>query len=76
MDYCRKDWIVFRTEVVLKEVDKQTKALQEVWEREDKEKTKPIYTELKPDGSKAQELLGGEMRLSAPWIHDKNEPSD
>ena len=29
---------------------------------------KPRLVELPPDGSKAQELLGGEMRLCAPWV--------
>jgi hypothetical protein len=30
----------------------------------------PKLVERPPDGSKAQELLGGEMRLCAPWIDD------
>lgn len=76
LDYCREDWVKFRTEVILKEVDKQTEALQKVWKKEDEKYTKPMYIESPPDGSKAQELLGGEMRLSAPWTLDKHEPSD
>jgi hypothetical protein len=28
----------------------------------------PRLVERPPDGSKAQELLGGEMRLCAPWV--------
>jgi hypothetical protein len=39
---------------------------------------RPIYSEKAPDGSKAQELLGGEMRLCAPWVPDcpkENEKS-
>jgi hypothetical protein len=31
---------------------------------------KPRLVERPPDGSKAQELLGGEMRLCAPWVDD------
>ena len=31
---------------------------------------KPRLVEKPPDGSKAQELLGGEMRLCAPWVDD------
>jgi hypothetical protein len=76
LDYCRDDWAVFRAEVAMKEVDKQIEDMQTKWAEEDKEKQKPIYTELPPDGSKAQELLGGEMRLTAPWMLDKHEPSD
>jgi hypothetical protein len=30
----------------------------------------PKLVERPPDGSKAQELLGGEMRLCAPWVDD------
>lgn len=31
---------------------------------------KPRLVEKPSDGSKAQELLGGEMRLCAPWVDD------
>jgi len=31
---------------------------------------KPRYSEKAPDGSKAQELLGGEMRICALWVPD------
>lgn len=31
---------------------------------------KPIYSEKPSDGSSAQDLLGGEMRLRAPWVKD------
>ena len=61
----------------MKDVDKQVEDLHETWGKEEKEKQKLIYTELEPDGSKAQELLGGEMRLSAPWTvetRDKTAP--
>jgi len=30
----------------------------------------PRLVERPPDGSKAQELLGGEMRLCSPWVDD------
>ncbi len=76
LDYCRDDWAAFRAEVEIKEVDKQIEELQAQWDLEEAERQKPEYTELPPDGSKAQELLGGEMRLSAPWTVDKREPSD
>jgi len=76
LDYCRDDWAAFRAEVAMKDVDKQIEDMQAKWAEEDKEKQKPTYTELPPDGSKAQELLGGEMRLTAPWMLDKREPSD
>ena len=31
---------------------------------------KPKYVEKAPDGSEAQRLLGGEMRICAPWVDD------
>ena len=30
----------------------------------------PRYSEKPPDGSYAQSVLGGEMRLCAPWVED------
>lgn len=78
LDYCRPDWAAFRAEVAMREVDKQVENLHAEWDKQEKEKQKPIYTELQPDGSKAQELLGGEMRLSAPWTVEtscRTEPS-
>jgi len=32
------------------------------------EVSKPRYSEKPPDGSYAQSVLGGEMRLCAPWL--------
>jgi len=32
------------------------------------EVSKPRYSEKPPDGSYAQSVLGGEMRLCAPWV--------
>ena len=32
--------------------------------------TKPRFIQKEPDGSEAQKLLGGEMRLCAPWVED------
>jgi hypothetical protein len=36
--------------------------------------TEPIFTEEQPDGSEAQQLLGGAMSLSSPW--DTTEETD
>lgn len=33
-------------------------------------KFKQKYVEKAPDGSEAQRLLGGEMRICAPWVDD------
>ena len=34
------------------------------------QKYKPRYSEKAPDGSEAQKLLGGEMRICAVWVDD------
>lgn len=73
LDYCRPDWAAFRAEVAMRDVDKQVEALHAEWDADEKERQEPLYTETPPDGSKAQELLGGEMRLSVPWISDKSD---
>lgn len=35
--------------------------------------TEPVYSEKEPDESVAQTLLGGEMRLTAPWAVQKSD---
>mgnify|MGYP001158595723 FL=1 len=72
---CLDDWIEFRTQITLKELDNDIEELHEQWDREEAEHFEYIFTEEKSDGSQAQELLGGSMRLSAPWSSDKNELS-
>lgn len=37
---------------------------------EENKKYKPKYVEKAPDGSEAQKLLGGEMRICAVWLDD------
>jgi len=41
---------------------------------ESNKRYKPKYVEKAPDGSEAQRLLGGEMRICAPWVD--NCPKD
>lgn len=76
LDYCLEDWAAFRAEVAIRDVDKQIDNLHAEWDKEEQAERKPVYSELPPDGSKAQELLGGEMRLSSPWTADRRGPSD
>lgn len=49
------------------EVDKQVQELHKLWDEEEKDYIEPLYSELPPDDSIAQSLLGGEMRLTAPF---------
>lgn len=68
LEHCLDDWAAFRAEIAMAEVDRQVQAIQEEWEKEEKEKLQPVYFESEPDGSTAQTLLGGEMRLMSPWL--------
>ena len=69
--HCFPDWVIWKTERTMERVDKQIEEIKEGWKRIDDEKyVKPIITEHKPDGSKAQELLGGTLQISAPWYKE------
>lgn len=70
---CRDDWTEFRTLVVMEELDIQVKEINTSWEQEDKQNNAAVLSEAPPDGSRAQELLGGEIRITSPWMLDKPE---
>jgi|14BtaG_2_1085337.scaffolds.fasta_scaffold00130_38 hypothetical protein len=73
LENCKPDWVEFRTEIVLKEVDEDVETIRALWEAEDRERNKPIFLEEKPDGSEAQKLLGGPMRIKSSWWEGKHE---
>jgi hypothetical protein len=54
---------------VTKAIDDVTPKYDRIIEEADK-KYKLKYIEKAPDGSEAQKLLGGEMRICAPWVED------
>ena len=72
--YCFYDWVEWKTERTMKSVDRQVEELQEEMEAEDKAKyVDPVVIEHEPDGSKAQELLGGTLEMRAPWVKDTDQ---
>ena len=73
-DYCRPDWAEWRTQLVMENIDDQVEEIHDEWKLAEEERNKPIFREKPSDGSAAQELLGGEMRLSSPWLSE-HEPS-
>jgi hypothetical protein len=76
LENCRNDWVEFRTQIVMADLDKQVKDIHEAWLEDAYYKyLDSFYTEEKPDGSEAQELLGGAMRRTS-WWHGKHEPFD
>ena len=54
---------------VTRELDEVTPEYNRIIEEADK-RYKPRYSEKAPDGSEAQRLLGGEMRICAHWVDD------
>ena len=50
-----------------REIDRVAPEYDRIIEKEN-QKYKPKYIEKPSDGSKAQELLGGEMRICAVWV--------
>jgi len=50
-------------------IDQVTPEYNRIIQEADK-RYKPRYSEKPPDGSEAQKLLGGEMRICAPWVDD------
>lgn len=53
-----------------KDVDKAVEDYWKLIKEKPAEVLPPVYSEKDPDGSKTQDLLGGEMRLCAPWVPD------
>ena len=67
-DYCKPDWVEWKTESTMRTVDLQVGPIKEEWAKQEDEKyTKPIVIEYEPDGSTAQDLFGGAMEIKAPW---------
>jgi hypothetical protein len=68
LDYCRHDWILWKVQETLSDVDKKAKEIVKEWEKEEPKKYTII--EHKPDGSKAQELLGGTLEIKSNFRRD------
>lgn len=57
-----------KNEVILKEIEKD-----KYTETQKKIVKDAVYYEQEPDGSKAQDLLGGEMGIRASWYQEKDK---
>lgn len=72
--HCFPDWVAWKTERTMKSVDKQLNEIRSQLDQEYEEKyVKPIIIEHKPDSSRAQQLLGGELHIKAPWLDHGNK---
>lgn len=65
---CLADWAAFRAELVIKNVDQQAQKIVKEWGEQEKPGHELI--EHAPDGSKAQELLGGAIEIKSTWRRD------
>jgi hypothetical protein len=68
LNWCRADWVEWRTEQTLKDADRQAQEILKYWEAQENNEYKVIQHE--PDGSKAQDLLGGAMEIKSTWRRD------
>lgn len=70
MEAWRPDWVEWKTKSTMQDVDQQVDELHERWAAAERIEQAPIITEKPSDGSNAQQLLGGEMRIRAPWVQE------
>lgn len=63
-------WVEWKTQTTMSDVDKQVEEIQREWAAGD---PKPVIIEHKPDGSKAQDLLGGTLEIKAPWYEQADD---
>jgi len=68
LEWTRPDWVLWKVEQTMLDVSKQAEKLAEEWEKEDPAKYE--YIEHEPDGSKAQDLLGGTIGIKSTWRKD------
>jgi len=68
LEWTRPDWVLWRVEQTMVDVSKQAEEIVKQWEKE--EPPKYEYIEHEPDGSKAQDLLGGAMEIKSTWRRD------
>lgn len=61
------DWVAFSTEATMRDVDGQIEELHRQWAEEEAKSNAPVIIEHEPDGSDAQNLLGGTLEIRAPW---------
>lgn len=65
--YCKPDWVEWKTQSTMKSVDLQAESIKAAWQKQDQIQNKPVIIEHRPDQSKAQSLLGGELEIKAPY---------
>jgi hypothetical protein len=65
LNYCKPDWVLWKVHKTLKEIDVEIDKIKTMWEKEEESKFK--FIEHKPDGSEAQEILGGAIEIRSTF---------
>jgi hypothetical protein len=68
LEWTRPDWVLWKVEQTMLDVSKQAELIVKEWEKNEPPKYQLI--EHPPDGSKAQELLGGAIEIKSNWRKD------
>lgn len=68
LNYCKPDWVLWKVEITLEQVDKEIEQIKNEWETLEPPKFEIIQHE--PDGSKAQDLLGGAIEIRSTFKRD------
>jgi len=66
MAYCLDDWVEFRTEITLKELDDDIEELHTQWDKEEAKNLEYIFSEEEPDGSEAQRFTRWSYETQRP----------
>jgi len=74
--HCRDDWAEFRTQLLLNEIDKEIKELNEHWDTQEAKNFQPSFQGIYFFEDNRDEPLGGEMGYSYELFEDKTENND
>jgi hypothetical protein len=73
LSHCIWDWVEWKVERSMKEVDHQVEQIKIEIDSYYDCLEKPIYRQEAPDGSEAQNLLGGAIEIKSAWSNHKRE---
>lgn len=77
MSHCFEDWVNWKTQTAMRNVDSQIEALHKEWEQQEREKSVEKFSEIFPDakvtphekfpGAVLIEHEDGAMEIKSPW---------
>lgn len=66
MEHCFQDWVLWKTDLTMKDVDKQVEELKEQWDRDEAEKSVEKFSEIFPDAEVTPHEKNGAVRIEHP----------